>query len=409
MADSIWFRLRRVRPADLIHVFKFISAWPFAQIYKRFRGHLWLLCEYGTEARDNAYYLFAYLRQEQPQVDAAYAISKNGRDFPKVRSLGETVEYGSWRHWLYYIAAEVNISSQKGGKPNAAVCYALEVSGLWKNTRAFLQHGVIKDDLPFLHYKYTKMRLFSCAAKPEFEFVRNTFGYPDGYVQYLGLCRFDALHAAKADLSLILIAPTWRHYLYFDCDSHETSGCDFLESDYYKAWSSLLSSPDFLNLIHSSGKRVIFCPHRNMQRYAKFFSSPDPSVSVLCWENEDITELIHRAGMLITDYSSIFMDFAYMKRPVLYYQFDYEKFRSGHMPLGYFDYKKDAFGPICGTLEVLIRELKRALERDCQMEPAHLERQRRFFEIYDNQNCERTYLAINEICNEKHRKTKQSH
>ena len=62
MADSIWFRLRRVRPADLIHVFKFISAWPFAQIYKRFRGHLWLLCEYGTEARDNAYYLFAYLR-----------------------------------------------------------------------------------------------------------------------------------------------------------------------------------------------------------------------------------------------------------------------------------------------------------------------------------------------------------
>jgi len=113
--------------------------------------------------------------------------------------------------------------------------------------------------------------------------------------------------------------------------------------------------------------------------------------------------------MLITDYSSIFMDFAYMKRPVLYYQFDYEKFRSGHMPLGYFDYKKDAFGPICGTLEVLIRELKLTLERDCQMEPAYLERQRRFFEIYDNQNCERTYLAINEICNEKHRKTKQSH
>ncbi len=228
MADSIWFRLRRVRPADLFHIFKFISAWPFAQIYKRFRKHLWLLCEYGTEARDNAYYLFAYLRQEQPRVDAVYAISKNGRDFPKVRSLGETVEYGSWRHWLYYIAAEVNISSQKGGKPNAAVCYALEVSGLRKNTRAFLQHGVIKDDLPFLHYKYTKMRLFSCAAKPEFEFVRDTFGYPDGYVQYLGLCRFDALHAAKADLSLILIAPTWRHYLYFDCDSMRLPAVIFL-------------------------------------------------------------------------------------------------------------------------------------------------------------------------------------
>lgn len=67
------------RPAGgSFHIFKFISAWPFAQIYKRFRKHLWLLCEYGTEARDNSYYLFAYLRQEQPQVDAVYAISKTG-------------------------------------------------------------------------------------------------------------------------------------------------------------------------------------------------------------------------------------------------------------------------------------------------------------------------------------------
>ena len=143
MDDSFFTRLTRIRPNDILHIFKFISAWPIACIYRRLRRHLWLLCEYETEARDNAFYLFSYLREKQPQIDAVYAISHRGKDFYKVKSLGEVVEYGSWKHWLYYIAAEINISSQKGGKPNAAVCYALEVSGIWKNKRAFLQHGVI--------------------------------------------------------------------------------------------------------------------------------------------------------------------------------------------------------------------------------------------------------------------------
>ena len=32
---------------------------------------------------------------------------------------------------------------------------------------------------------------------------------------------------------------------------------------------------------------------------------------------------------MITDYSSVAIDFAYMKKPTLYYQFDEEKFRRG--------------------------------------------------------------------------------
>lgn len=400
MDDSFFTRLTRIRPNDIFHIFKFISAWPIACIYRRLRRHLWLLCEYETEARDNAFYLFSYLREKQPQIDAVYAISHRGKDFYKVKSLGEVVEYGSWKHWLYYIAAEINISSQKGGKPNAAVCYALEVSGIWKNKRAFLQHGVIKDDLPFLHYKKTRMRLFSCAAKPEYEFVRDTFGYPDNYVRYLGLCRFDILHTVQADPNLILVAPTWRNYLYFIKGTPGNQSQEFLSSDYYQKWDSLINSPQFLELIHRYGKRVIFCPHRNMQSYSSLFICSDPAVSILPWEQADITDLIHQATMLITDYSSIFMDFAYMKRPILYYQFDFKKFRKQHMSQGYFDYHRDAFGPICENQEQLLIELTVLLERGCQIDAVYQERQRQFFPVYDQKNCERTYMAIKEVCNE---------
>ena len=41
------------------------------------------------------------------------------------------------------------------------------------NNRIFLQHGVIKDDLPFVYYKNARFRLFICSAKREFEYVKN--------------------------------------------------------------------------------------------------------------------------------------------------------------------------------------------------------------------------------------------
>lgn len=395
-------RLRRVRAADFVHILKFLAALPAAMVYRKFRPHLWLLCECGAEARDNGYCLFHYLRQFQPQVDAVYAITREGRDFPKVGNLGETVEYGSFKHWLYYLAADVNISSQKGGKPNAAVCYFLEVSGILKNTRVFLQHGVIKDDLPFLHYKYTRMRLFACAAQPEYEFVRDTFGYPDGYVRYLGLCRFDDLHRAQADQDLILIAPTWRQYL-------REGKHSFGDSDYFHAWSGLLKNAKFGSLLAKYHKKVIFCPHRDMQSFAGMFTSPFPEVTVLKWENADVSELIHRAGVLVTDYSSIFMDFAYMKRPVLYYQFDYEDYRSGHWPPGYFDYRRDGFGPVCENPDELLQALKLVFAGGGRMASEYLERQKRFFRICDDKNCERTYEAIKEVCDEKQKYQRRPH
>lgn len=48
----------------------------------------------------------------------------------------------------------------------------------------------------------------------------------------------------------------------------------------------------------------------------------------------------------VTDYSSVAMDVAYLGKPVVYYQFDYERFRTFHLEEGYFHYEEDAFGPI---------------------------------------------------------------
>lgn len=396
MEESLWTKIKRVRWKDIVHIFFFVCAYPIAIIYRLFRKHMWLLCEYGPEARDNAYYLFMFLRKNHPEIDAVYAIDPSGTDYKKVKEIGPTVKFASFKHWIYYIAAQVNISSQKGGKPNAAVCYALEVSGVWKNCRVFLQHGITKDDLPFLYYKNTKIRLFACGALPEYEYIKKHFGYPESYVKYLGFCRFDALHTAIVDKDLILIIPTWRNYLFHNLQNEE----EFCETAYYKKWAELIYDPELIQLLKKYNKRAIFCMHRNMQTYSQCFKPTDSCLEILAWEKVDISKLIHSGALLITDFSSIYMDFAYMKRPVLYYQFDYQDYRNGHLSKGYFDYERDGFGPVCHTAQEILYELENTLSNSGAMELKYLERQRQFFKLYDNKNCERTYQAIKEVCND---------
>ena len=73
------------------------------------------------------------------------------------------------------------------------------------------------------------------------------------------------------------------------------------------------------------------------------------------------------------------MDFAYMKRPVLYYQFDKERFRNEHLSKSYFDFEDDGFGPVCTDLDVLLNELCNVLEDGCIMNEYYVGRHNRFF------------------------------
>ena len=165
-------QLKYVKINDILSIFIMLLAIPEAIFLKYKRKSLWLICERENEARDNGYWLFKYIRENHPQEDVVYAIKKDCVDYKKVKGLGEIIEYGGYKHWVYYLATEKNISSQKGGKPNAAVCYFLEIYGLLKNKRVFLQHGITINDGKWLYYENSKFKLFICGAKKEYEYIQ---------------------------------------------------------------------------------------------------------------------------------------------------------------------------------------------------------------------------------------------
>lgn len=392
--------LKYIKMKDILSAFLFIIILPIALVYKlinKIRNKsLWLICEAEDTARDNGYHLFKYIRENNPEDFCFYVINKKCSDYNKIKKYGNIIQFSSLKHWLYYLAADKNISTQKAGNPNAPLFYVLQVYGILRNKRVFLQHGIIKDDLPYVYYKNTKFRLFICGAKREYEYVKENFGYPKGYVKYTGLARFDNLHNNKVNKKQILIIPTWRNWLGRDLNSlskHE----DFTKTTYFKHWNNLIKNKEFNDLLEKNGMIAYFYPHIHMQKYLKYFNGNSNRIKVVNNDNIDIQDLLKKSALMITDYSSVFMDFAYMRKPILFYQFDKAKFREKHLAEGYFSYEHDGFGDVIENEDILIRRIKEYIDNSYYIEKKYIERMTNFFELYDTNNCKRIYDSIKEI------------
>ena len=101
--------------------------------------------------------------------------------------------------------------------------------------------------------------------------------------------------------------------------------------------------------------------------------------------------------MLITDYSSVAFDTAYMGRPVCYYHFDYDAYRATQHPEGYFSYTDDGFGPVAGTQAELVSAVCAIIENNFENPSPYKERAEQFFDLKDCENCKRNFQAIENL------------
>lgn len=389
-------RFKFVKWKDIIQVFPASLGYITSLFLRIKHNNVWLVCERGTDARDNGYWFFKYICENHSEIEAVYAIEMKSVDYQKVASLGKVIEFGSLKHWTYYWLAKKNISSAKEGKPNAALCFVFEVYLGARKNRAYIRHGICKDDQKWVYYAVTKMNMFACSAQREYDFVSEKFGYPKGNVQLTGLCRFDNLMKEHEVNRQILVMPTMREWLRVassDTLKYEKS-MDFRESEYFIIWSHLLESKKLEDLLVKYAINLLFFPHASMQYHLRNFKSGSERIILADARKYDVQQLLMSSSVLITDYSSIYFDFAYMKKPVLYYQFDYEKYRRAQYQEGYFSYKVDGFGEVVSDEDTLLAELEKILEGDIQMPSIYQSRVDKFFAFHDDKNCERTYQAI---------------
>lgn len=366
----------------------------FIKCVRKDMRNVWIVSERGDDARDNGFFFFRYLRTNHIEQKVYYVIKSKSPDFNKVTDLGSTIETDSFKHFVMFAIAKCTISTHAwgGDKPQPDYFKKLQKYFPIKKKSVFLQHGIIKDFLSSLTYPAIKPNIFICGAQPEFTYVNSCYGHPSGVVQYTGLARFDNLHMHKGKKQ-ILVMPTFRKWL------QGITREEFLQSEYYLMWNSLLNDPRFEQMLNKTGMNLIFYPHYEMQKYVECFQSNNRNIMIADFAHFDVQQLLMDSKLLITDFSSVFFDFAYMEKPVIYYQFDKDRYIKQHYDFtkGYFDYDTMGFGEVVYTTEKLIDSILRIEGSFFCLAEEYKERVQYFFPVRDKKNCERIYRAIQKI------------
>lgn len=348
---------------------------------------IWLVTEFGYEARDNGYSFFKYMRNTHPDINCYFAIDFKSSDYSKIEELGNAINFGSFKHFAYWCGARYIISSKTQG-----FCPSYYLSLLRKRTHlwgkyVFLQHGITKDDQKFLYKKPSKIDLFICGAKPEYDDIKAHYGYKENEVAYTGFARFDSYHNIIAK-NQILVIPTWRRY---------AENVNFVNTNYFKVWSTFINSKEINDMLVKHNATMYFYLHPHFKDYSSLFITKLSNIKVLPFDKTDLQPLIRESMMFITDFSSLAFDYGYMKRPVIYYQYDEKEYFEKHYIKGYFDYRRDGFGPVCNTFEATLVEIKKYLSKKDDVEKRYAANSNRFFELYDSLNCYRIFEAINKL------------
>lgn len=394
-------KLKKMKLTDYLHLLILLLCYLPSKLVKWWKQDIWIISENGDDSKDNGIAFFRYLERQGKEKNIYYVISKNMVEQCKVdMNPKHVLVQNSLKHIIYTMACKNYISSQLASSfPYSNIFFNLYHMNIFQFNYVFLQHGITQNFVECFTKENSKIRLFCCAANPEYQFVKEKFGYKDEEIEKTGFCRYDNLLNEKVENKDILMMFTWRKdYEILDESKIELKKQEFKESEYYKNIQGLIQDRRIIEMLKKNNSTLYLCIHDNMKHYKDCFEVKDEHIKIVDKNSEKtVDELIRECRYLVTDFSSVAFDFAYTNKPVQYFQFDYEEFRRKHLKEGYFDYSEDGFGKVSYNLENCINNI---LEMDnSQFEVAEIYKARTqdFFCYQDMKNCERTYQAIKNI------------
>ena len=380
----------------------------FFQHWKR--KPLWIISDRTSKAGDNGEALYRYLNENHPEICSYFVINGKCEDYKRLKKIGKVVATDSFKHKLLVLLSDYVISSHAEVEIyNPFMGYSNSYRDLLAKGRfIFLQHGVIIHNLGGWLNKYNKnLYGFITSSIPENASILDPsagYFYTDQEVWLTGLPRYDRLY--RDEKRQVTIMPTWRRYTMSHIDRATGQWllkAGFEESTLFKFYNALLNHERLIQAAERCGYTIKFFPHPNLQVALPLFDRNE-HVEFL-----DVTtqyrDVYAQSDLVVSDYSSAVYDFAYLRKPIIYTQFDASEFFGGdHVcQKGYFEYERDGFGEVEYDLEATVDRIIEYMENGCQMKDKYKARVDQFFAYNDQNNCQRVYERIMELEQENER------
>ena len=206
---------------------------------------------------------------------------------------------------------------------------------VFKQTRAW---DYLLSDNPFSTERFQSCFRFEKEKILEYGYPANDPMYaPDREEQ---VAKIKEKLGIPKDKKVILYAPTWRDDQFYEAGQYGFE----LDLDVNRLQEEFGDEYVLLLRLH-----YFIVDQLDLSKYGDF--TVDGS------SYDDITDLYLISDMLITDYSSVFFDYANLKRPVLYYTYDLDKYRDVLRGF-YLDMEKDLPGPLLLTNDEVVDAIK---------------------------------------------------
>ena len=305
---------------------------------------------------DSPKYIYEYIAQNHPEYECVWAIN----DGAKIPYGAKTVKRFSFQY-AYYLAVSkylvFNVRPPLWYRKREEQVFLETWHGTPLKRLVFDQEEVTSASPKYKQqfYRQRKDWDFLVSANPfSTKTFRSCFLYEGEMLEY-GYPRNDILYwpnkdeiaqqlkeklGIPKDKKTILYAPTWRD------DQHYGSGQYKFELALDLKLMKERLQDDYVVLLRT---------HHYISDHIDVSGLGDFVINLSSYD--DISEIYLISDICITDYSSVFFDYANLKRPILFYTYDFDKYKN-QLRGFYIDMNTEVPGPLLYTSEQVVQTIE---------------------------------------------------
>lgn len=360
---------------------------------------IWLMYDKLYKGGDSSEYLYRYSANFNDGITKYYIIDKGTSDYRRLKKDGfKPVINGSLKHKMAFLNSDIVLITNSNVFPFNG--YNMDrsrfIRGLCNFSSMCLQHGLSVQKCAMAQQRIVdNTTMYFLGSHHEYDNLSHHAYNYKGFdiLKLTGIGRYDGL--INDDKKQILLSPTWRMYNAMPVTTSEgeqrSYNPEFKHTTYYKIYNDLINNQKLISTAKKTGYKIKYLLHPILSAQVNDFNPDEyveviPSVGDLSYE-----QILTQSSLMVTDYSGVQFDFAYMKKPVVYF---HPSQLPAHYDDGCFFYDTMGFGEICTASDQLVDLLCQYMENGCQMKPVYVDRVNEFYEFDDHNNCQRIYNEI---------------
>ncbi|GEN89741.1 CDP-glycerol glycerophosphotransferase family protein [Oceanobacillus sojae] len=393
MRDKEYYENKGTKLKEKLAYLTYLLMKPF---YYR-NKEIWIGFEkFSSTAQDNGYAFFQYVDKNKLHDNFYFILDKHSSDYEEVRKeSNKVVPFMSFKYLLLLYASDLLVSSEnKRHVYNLRVRSGIVPKKIDSKKSVFLQHGVtaLKQSNVFKKAKGRgNFSLVIATSDLEEEIIHQNWKYELNEIAVTGFSRWDKLFdkSQKIKRRKIFVMPTWRTWM------EDMPKEDFKRTDYYDNYVNFLNSKELELILDKYDLDLIFFLHPKFKQYISEFQLDNTHITLKEFQNIKVNEEIMEASLMISDYSSVTWDMFYMKKPVLFYQFDYEKYEEYEG--SYIDMETELFGERALNKGELIQLVNEYAVNEFKLKPHYEKLHGEYYKYVDHDNSQRIFDVIKRL------------